>query len=97
MQNLKREDRDSLVGILDAAVDGVCQVDCSGKLLAVNRAYCQYSGYSSERLLRMRLSDLEATEGTGTTTRHIQQIIAQGRGRFESTHRRRTDRSGTSM
>ena len=85
----QREDPDSLVGILDAAVDGVCQVDCSGKLLAVNRAYCQYSGYSSEELLRMRLSDLEATEGTGTTTRHIQQIIAQGRGRFESTHRRK--------
>ena len=34
----QREDPDSFVGILDAAVDGVCPVSCSGKLPAGNPA-----------------------------------------------------------
>jgi PAS domain S-box-containing protein len=61
-------------------------VDTPGRFLEVNTAYCQMSGYSTPELLAMRVADLEAAEDTAA---HIQQVLAQGKDRFESRHRRK--------
>ncbi len=75
--------------ILGTAMDGFWLVDTQGHLLEVNEAYCRMSGYSEQELLTMSISDLEAVELSAETAAHIQKVVAEGEGRFESVHRRK--------
>jgi len=75
--------------VLQTAMDGFWLVDMQGCLLEVNDAYCQMSGYSAQELLAMRISDLETNEPAADTAVNIQKIVAQGKERFESRHRRK--------
>jgi PAS domain S-box-containing protein len=75
--------------ILQTAMDGFWLADPQGRLLAVNAAYCQMSGYSSPELLAMHIPDLEAVEAAADTAAHIHKIMAQGEDRFETRHRRK--------
>ena len=71
------------------AIDGFWVSDMQGRLLQVNDAYCQMSGYSEQELLTMRVPDLEAKETAEEVAAHIQQIFVQGYDRFETRHRRK--------
>ena len=73
--------------MLAGAMDGYWLVDLQGQLLEVNQAYCEISGYSQHELLTMRISDLEAKESHEEVIAHIQNLVSQGEGRFESQHR----------
>jgi PAS domain S-box-containing protein len=84
-----RESEERHRTILHAAIDGFCLVDMAGRLIQVNDAYCRMSGYSEQELLAMSLSDLETLEKLGDTVAHIQKVIPQGAGRFETGHRRK--------
>jgi len=84
-----RESEERHRSILQTAMDGIWIVDLQGRLLEVNDAYCRMSGYSSQELLGMRISDLEATETGDSTAARIQKIRVQGDDRFESRHRRK--------
>lgn len=75
--------------ILETALGGLCTVDAQGRLLEVNEAYCQKTGYSREELLTMSIFDLEASETPGETSAHIRKIMEEGEGHFESRHRRK--------
>jgi len=75
--------------ILAGTMDGFWLVDIEGRLLEVNDTYCQMSGYSSQELLSMHISDLEAVESLQETTKHIQKIMETGEDCFESKHRRK--------
>lgn len=75
--------------IIATALDGFWINDLSGRLLEVNEAYSQMSGYSREELLSMRIPDLEAKESAEATGAHIEQLLATGRDRFETRHRRK--------
>jgi PAS domain S-box-containing protein len=75
--------------ILETAIDGFWLADIKGRLLQVNDAYCRISGYSKQELLTMCIPDLEAAETSEETACHIQEVMAQGEGRFESRHRRK--------
>jgi PAS domain S-box-containing protein len=75
--------------ILQTAMDGFWLSGMGGRLLEVNKAYCRMSGYSTEELLVMGISDLEANETPDETAAHIRKIMAQGEDRFESRHRRK--------
>lgn len=75
--------------ILAGTMDGFWLVDIKGRLLEVNDTYCQMSGYSSQELLSMHISDLEAAESLQETTKHIQEIMETGEDCFESKHRRK--------
>ncbi len=75
--------------ILKTAMDGFCVVDLDGRLLDVNEAYCLMSGYRTDELLTMSIADLETIETADGTVSHIQKIMAQGKDRFESRHRRK--------
>ncbi len=68
---------------------GFWSVDGRGRLLEVNDAYVQQSGYSRDELLGMTIPDLEAKESAEETQAHIQEIMAKGFSRFRSYHRRR--------
>ena len=84
-----REGNETLRSILGTTLDGYWRVDVQGRLLDVNPAYCQQSGYSREELLRMRVTELEATESKKDTTEHIQRVLKTGSDQFESMHRRK--------
>lgn len=75
--------------ILKTAMDGFMIVDSSGRLIEVNEAYCNMSGYTQEEFLCMGINDLEEAETSAETAAHIQRIMAQGADRFESRHRRK--------
>ncbi|MCX6879569.1 MAG: PAS domain S-box protein [Verrucomicrobia bacterium] len=84
-----RESEERHRTIIETAMDGFWLVDVQGRLLEVNAAYCQMSGYSVAELLSMRVSDLEADETAANVVARIQQLIEQGEDRFESTHCRK--------
>lgn len=77
------------LSILKTAMDGFWLADTEGRLLEVNEAYCRMSGYSLQELLAMRIPDLESVESAADTAAHIQKIVAHGKDRFESRHRRK--------
>jgi len=75
--------------ILRIAMDGFWLLDTTGRLVEVNEAYCQMSGFSVEELLTMSISDLVAAVTADSTMARLQKILIQGKGRFESIHRRK--------
>ncbi|MBU3543474.1 diguanylate cyclase [Polynucleobacter sp. MWH-Mekk-B1] len=89
LQEEMSSDQTVLHNILDTTLDGFWHANNEGRLLAVNDTYCRQSGYSQAELLSMRIADLEAQEDPIINRQHIEQIIREGRGQFESVHRRK--------
>ena len=76
--------------ILRTAMDGFWLADAAtARLLEVNEAYCQMSGYSQDELLHMRVRDLDAFETDEQLAGRMEKIVAKGEDRFESKHRRK--------
>ncbi len=75
--------------ILKTAMDGYWLTDTEGRLLEINDAYCEMSGYSQDELLTMHISDLEASESPQIVAKHMDILISKGSDRFESKHRRK--------
>ena len=75
--------------ILQTALDGFWLGDAQGRLIEVNEAYCRMSGFRSEELQGMRISDLESAETAAETKSHLATLIAAGEDRFETRHRRK--------
>ena len=75
--------------IIETALDGFYMADLEGRILEVNNAYCQMSGYSRAELLQMRIADFEAAENSKETAGHIAKIMTQGQDHFETQHRRK--------
>ncbi len=75
--------------ILFTAMDGFVMTDLQGNIRDVNDAFCRMNGYSSQELLTMNISDLEAAITPAEVAAKFQYIVAHGEGRFESRHRRK--------
>ncbi len=75
--------------IVETALDGFCLINSKGKILEVNKSYCEMTGYSQQELLDMSVFDLEALEQARETTRHLKDITKQGFSRFETRHKRK--------
>ncbi|MBN1435473.1 MAG: PAS domain S-box protein [Sedimentisphaerales bacterium] len=75
--------------IIDISMDGFCRVGLDGKLLEVNRALCDITGYSREELLRMNGADLDAVKTMEEVSEIMDKIVKQGYDRLESKHRRK--------
>ncbi len=75
--------------ILKTAMDGYWLTDIEGRLIEVNDAYCTMSGYTERELLTMRIPDLEAVLDPQMIVDRMEKVIAEGRDRFESKHRRK--------
>lgn len=83
----KQYERDKI--ILKTCIDGFWVIDTQGKILEVNDAYCQMSGYSRDELLSMSIQDIDTVEEPEEILQHIQGVIDKGSHRFESRHRRK--------
>lgn len=75
--------------IRDGAMDGFWLIDRQGKLLEVNKTYCQMSGYTEDELLTMQMPELESTESPEQIAAHLNKIKQKGEDRYESSHRRK--------
>jgi two-component system, cell cycle sensor histidine kinase and response regulator CckA len=73
--------------VLQTAMDGFWIADETGRLMDVNDAYREMTGYTRDELLDMNISDVEDSESAEDTAERIQQIIAEGSDRFETRHR----------
>ncbi|MGC2211465.1 MAG: PAS domain S-box protein [Candidatus Korobacteraceae bacterium] len=89
MEDALNEGQQLLQSVLQSGLDGFYLVDTHGRFLQVNDAYCAISGYSREELLHMHVADVEASESAEAVAAHIEQVMRQGRDRFESRHRRK--------
>ncbi len=81
--------RERYGAILRTAPDGFWLTDLQGTLLEVNDAYCQMSGYAEHELLSMHIAELEADESAEEVAWHLLRTVTEGKGRFESHHRRK--------
>lgn len=77
--------------IVTTTTDGFWHVDKVGRILLVNPAYCQMSGYTEKELLDMTVQDIEAAENQQEVSTHIQNVIAKGNDRFETRHRQKNE------
>ncbi|WP_430937272.1 PAS domain S-box protein [Saccharicrinis sp. 156] len=75
--------------ILHSIPSGFWRADMQGRLLEVNAAYCQMSGYSEQELLKMCISDLDAIENAEATLARLQKMKEFGGEHFESKHTRK--------
>jgi PAS domain S-box-containing protein len=78
--------------ILQTAMDGFGLIDTRGMFLDVNDALCSMLGYSREELLTRSLKDIEEIESLEMIDRHMQEIIRNGRDRFETRYHRKDGR-----
>ncbi|MFA5834652.1 MAG: PAS domain S-box protein [Bacteroidota bacterium] len=70
--------------ILHTALDGFWLVDTEGHFLEVNETYCNMSGYNTEELLSMKVSDLGAGESVQKITEHFNHLVEKREDRFEA-------------
>ena len=76
--------------MLETSGEGLWKADQSGRIIDVNDAYCQLSGYARDEIVGAHISKFEAIEQTPEAVAvHIRRIIEQGFGRFETRHRHR--------
>lgn len=75
--------------ILETALDGFIIVDCRGRLIRVNEAYCRITGYAEGQLLGKPISDMDALETPEQTKTRIKELRRKGHGRFETRHFRK--------
>lgn len=75
--------------IVQAALDGFVLTDIAGRVLEVNDAYCEMTGYTAEEFGAMSISDLEAFESPAEIAERTARLIDTGSDRFETRHRRK--------
>ena len=75
--------------ILDIVGSGFWMINQEGKILEINDAFCQMSGYTRNELLQMYVRDLEVEEDSVEIQKHIQLVRERGNDQFESRHRRK--------
>lgn len=72
---------------IERAGDMVFWIDEAARLLLVNEAACERTGYSRDELLQMALPDLDPNYQMDVWARHWQELRAAGRQRLETQHR----------
>ncbi|MET0068057.1 MAG: PAS domain S-box protein [Candidatus Thiodiazotropha sp.] len=75
--------------VLSTTSDGFCLVDTEGRLIEVNQAYSDMSGYSPEELLGMRINQLDADLKQNEIDQRMHHILTTGAAIFETRHRRK--------
>ena len=73
--------------MIEDSRDGFWVLDLEGKLLEVNQAYADMSGYTVDELVNMHVALLDAQDDERQVKARIGRLLAQGYDRFETRHR----------
>jgi PAS domain S-box-containing protein len=79
---LVRTSQQHFLATFEHAAAGMSHVALDGRLLRVNRAFCQLVGYTSDELLSMRFTDITAPEDIAPDERLLAQTLAGKRDRY---------------
>jgi PAS domain S-box-containing protein len=79
---LVRTSQQHFLTTFEHAAAGMSHVSLDGRLLRVNRAFCQLVGYTSDELLKMRFADITAAEDIAPDERLLAQTLAGERDRY---------------
>ena len=82
MGELARSSQQHFLATFEHAAAGMSHMALDGRLLRVNRAFCQLVGYTSDELLRMRFADVTAPEDIASDERMLAQALAGQRDRY---------------
>lgn len=77
---------------IETSTDGFWITDTAGRILEVNKAYTELSGYSRDQLLGMSIDRLDAGDSEEQITSLTDKVLANGYARFETRHRSRSGR-----
>jgi PAS domain S-box-containing protein len=72
---------------IERAGDMVFWLDEAGRLLLVNEAACERTGYTKDELLEMAVPDIDPNYQMDTWARHWRELRVTGRQRLETQHR----------
>ncbi|MCG3196027.1 MAG: Sensor histidine kinase RcsC [bacterium] len=73
--------------VIETSADGFWTVDTEGRIVEVNDAYLNRSGYSREEIVGKEVWEFEVKEDRADVAAHVQRIMEQGTDLFESFHR----------
>lgn len=73
--------------ILDTALDSYVLADTNGNIIDINQSYIELIGYSRDELLNMNIRQLEVAMPPEEVERRIQEMVTQGKDRFEAKHK----------
>lgn len=79
---LVRNSQQHFLATFEHAAAGMSHVSLEGRLLRVNRAFCQLVGYTSDELQKMRFADITAPEDIAPDQRLLAQTLAGQRDRY---------------
>ena len=79
---LVRTSQQHFLATFEHAAAGMLHISLDGRLLRVNRAFCQLVGHTSDELLKMRFADITAPENIASDERMFAQTLAGQRERY---------------
>lgn len=88
-QQTLKEELTTYQTVLQTTQQGYWMVDLEGRILDVNDAYCSFSGYSRDELLRMHVSQVDSIQSAEDVAANVQKIVDIGFGQFDTKHRRK--------
>jgi len=86
---LHKNEEEQFKVMIRTSLDAFLITDVQGRILEVNDAYCNMTGYSREALLKMNAADTETPE---ETARYIAKLLETGSNRFEASKRHKDGR-----
>ena len=75
--------------ILDTTQDGFWRIGAGKRLLDVNHAYCDMSGYTRDELLNLTIGELDAKQSGAEIESILDFVRSVGAAAFETRHRRK--------
>jgi PAS domain S-box-containing protein len=78
--------------LLATTRDGVLETDEQGRMLEVNQAYCELTGYARAELIGQPLSFVEARATSAPVAAHSQELLRLSGTHFECQHRAKDGR-----
>jgi len=75
--------------LIDSAADAIYVADCSGRLVDVNAAAVQQTGYSRAELLGLGIADVDVEHAERAGVPSLEEIARANGALFQTTHRRK--------
>ncbi|MGZ3667523.1 MAG: PAS domain S-box protein, partial [Ktedonobacterales bacterium] len=73
--HISAESPDAFRTTVELSASGICHIDTAGRLLYVNPALCQITGYSRDEMLRLTLPDIFHPEDVAVTMEDFRRLI----------------------